>query len=83
MAIADEKGNSVVIRETIDPRWAERLARSLTVQMGCVACYAVAPMSAAQVRDTAVPNTLSLARRLGDAVKRAGSAGRRPSRSYP
>ena len=42
MAVADEKGNSVVIRETIDPRWAERLARSVTIQMGCVACYAVA-----------------------------------------
>ena len=78
MAIADEKGNSVVIRETIDPRWAERLARSLTVQMGCVACYAVAPMSAAQVRDTAVPLTLSLARELGDAVKQAGSQGKEP-----
>ncbi len=78
MAIADEKGNSVVIKETIDPRWAERLARSLTVQMGCVACYAVAPMSASQVRDTAVPHTLSLARDLGDAVKRAGSEGTDP-----
>ena len=71
MAVADEKGNSVVIRETIDPRWAERLARSVTIQMGCVACYAVAPMSAEQVRRTAVPLTLSLARDLGDAVKTA------------
>ena len=78
MAIADEKGNSVVIRETISPVWAERLARSLTVQMGCVACYAVAPMSAEQVRRTAVPNTLSLARKLGDAVKDARETGRDP-----
>ena len=71
MAVADEKGNSVVIRETIDPRWAERLARSVTIQMGCVACYAVAPMSTEQVQRTAVPLTLSLARDLGDAVKSA------------
>ena len=78
MAIADEKGNSVVIRETISPVWAERLARSLTVQMGCVACYAVAPMTAEQVRRTAVPNTLSLARRLGDAVKEARAIGHDP-----
>ena len=78
MAIADEKGNSVVIRETINPAWAERLARSLTVQMGCVACYAVAPMTAEQVRRTAVPNTLSLARDLGDAVQRARTVGRDP-----
>ena len=78
MAIADEKGNSVVIRETINPAWAERLARSITVQMGCVACYAVAPMTAEQVRRTAVPNTLSLARNLGDAVKRARADGNGP-----
>ena len=78
MAIADEKGNSVIVRETISPKWAERLARSITVQMGCVACYAVAPMSAEQVRRTAVPNTLSLARDLGNAVKDARTRGRDP-----
>ncbi len=71
MAIADEKGNTVVIPETISPAWAERLARAITVQMGCVACYAIAPMTAEQVRRTAVLNTLSLARNLGDAVKEA------------
>ena len=81
MAVADEKGNSVVIRETIDPRWAERLARSVTIQMGCVACYAVAPMSAEQVRRTAVPLTLSLARDLGDAVKSARQHGDDPLES--
>ncbi len=78
MAVADEKGNSVVIRETINPRWAERLARSVTIQMGCVACYAVAPMSTEQVRRTAVPLTLSLARNLGDAVIAARANGDDP-----
>ncbi len=78
MAVADEKGNSVVIRETVSPVWAERLARALTVQMGCVACYAVAPMTAEQVRRTAVPRTLSLARDLGRAVQQARALGRDP-----
>lgn len=78
MAVADEKGNSVIIRETITPYWAERLARATTVQMGCVACYAVAPMSAEQVRRTAIPNTLSLALDLGNAVEQARSAGGDP-----
>ena len=68
MAIADEKGNTVIIPETINPAWAERLARAITVQMGCVACYAIAPMTADQVRTTAVLNSLSLARDLGGAV---------------
>ena len=78
MAIADEKGNSVIIRETITPYWAERLARATTVQMGCVACYAVAPMSAEQVRRTAIPHTLTLARDLGRAVQQAHSDGGDP-----
>ena len=78
MAIADEKGNSAIVRETINPAWAERLARSLTIQMGCVACYAVAPMTAEQVQRTAVPNTLSLARDLGQAVQQARTRGEDP-----
>ena len=78
MAVADEKGNSVIIRETITPYWAERLARATTVQMGCVACYAVAPMSAEQVRRTAIPMTLTLARNLGNAVAQARANGDDP-----
>ncbi len=78
MAIADEKGNSVIIRETVTPHWAERLARATTVQMGCVACYAVAPMNAEQVRRTAIPHTLSLARDLGQAVQDARNRGDDP-----
>ena len=81
MAIADEKGNSAIIRETINPGWAERLARSLTIQMGCVACYAVAPMTAEQVRRTAVPNSLTLARDLGQAVQQAQRGGGDPLRA--
>ena len=78
MALADEKGNIAIIQETISPLWAERLARSVTIQMGCAACYAVAPMSAEQVRRTAIPHTLSLARRLGDAVAGARRRGEDP-----
>ena len=78
MAVADEKGNSAIVRETINPAWAERLARSLTIQMGCVACYAVAPMTAEQVRRTAVPHTLTLARDLGLAVQQARIHGEDP-----
>ncbi|MFQ6029001.1 MAG: DUF917 domain-containing protein [Dehalococcoidia bacterium] len=78
LAVCDEKGNTVIIPQTTSPLWAERLARAATIQMGCVACYAVAPMSAEQVRTTAVLNTLSQARRLGDAVKLARQRGADP-----
>ena len=71
LALADEKGNTAIIPHAIDAVWVERLARAMTIQMGCVACYAVAPMTAEQVRRTAVPRTLTLARDLGQAVQRA------------
>ena len=71
LSLSDEKGNTVIIPEAISARWTERIARAVTVQMGCIACYALAPMSADQVRSTAVLHTLSLARRVGDAVKEA------------
>lgn len=76
MAVCDERGNIAIISEAASPKWVERMARAITVQMGCVACYAIAPMTADQVRNTAVLNSLSLAKSLGEAVR----ASRRDSR---
>ena len=71
LALADEKGNSAIFPKAISAKWMERMARAVTIQMGCIACYALAPMSAEQIRRTAVPHTLSLALDLGNAVKDA------------
>ena len=71
MAVCDEKGNTALITEALDAKWVERMARSVTIQMGGVACYALAPMTAQQVRTTAVLDSLSLVKRLGNAVRNA------------
>ena len=71
LALADEKGNTSIFPKAISATWMERMARAVTIQMGCIACYALAPMSADQIRRTAVPHTLSLALSLGSAVKDA------------
>ena len=44
MAMADEKGNSVVIK-TVSNRWTERIARSVTIDMGCSAMIALYAMT--------------------------------------
>src|SRR5205809_199090 len=44
MALADEKGNTALIT-TIDNRWTERFARSITVDMGATAMIALYTMS--------------------------------------
>ena len=64
MAIADEKGNSAVIN-TINNRWTETLARTLTIDMGCSAMIAIFPMTGRQVKESCVLNTISLVERIG------------------
>jgi DUF917 family protein len=70
-AICDEKGNTAIIEDALGPIWVERMARAVAIVMGCAPVFAFAPMSAADVRRTAIPGTLSLAKSLGDAVRRA------------
>jgi DUF917 family protein len=73
MSIADEKGN-VGVLTTIDNHWAESLARSLTIAMGCSAIISNYLMTGAQARESLVAGTLSLCRALGRRIEdvRAG-----------
>lgn len=73
-ALCDEKGNKIVYTEGVDAHWLERLSRSATVQMGGHAGAAVAYMRGADAKRTAIPDTLSWARRLGAAVRAAREA---------
>ncbi|WIY07611.1 DUF917 domain-containing protein [Amycolatopsis mongoliensis] len=72
MSIADEKGNRGVL-DTVDNRWAERLARSATIDMGCSAMISNYAMSGPQARESLVPGTLSLCAELGALVRAARS----------
>jgi len=67
-AMADEKGNIVVIRDTPDDVWLERIARSVVVAMGAAAGLATQPMRGDFVKRAAVPNTITQALNLGRAV---------------
>ncbi|MEO4042977.1 DUF917 domain-containing protein [Hoeflea sp. CAU 1731] len=67
-ALADDKGNVVLFRELVDAYWLERFARSVAVDMGGGAGAAGAPLSMAVVRKTAVPDTVTLALRIGETV---------------
>lgn len=73
MAMADEKGNIVVL-DTVDNVWAERLARTATVEMGCSATIALYPLTGAQVRRSMVPRTLSQAHEIGRLLEHARAA---------
>jgi uncharacterized protein len=71
--MADEKGNSAVLA-TIDNRWMETFARSLSVDMGATAtigCYAA---RVGQLREAAIPGSLSYAERIGTVIRQTRAA---------
>ena len=69
--MADEKGSIVVIRDTPDDVWLERIARSVVVAMGAAAGLASQPMRGSFVKRAAIPNTITQALSLGRAVLNA------------
>jgi DUF917 family protein len=72
-ALADERGNVVLFKNSVSEKWFERLARSAVVTMGGTAIGAEAPMAGAYVKRAAVPNTVTQAIRLGELVLSANA----------
>jgi uncharacterized protein len=70
-AIADDKGNVVVVQHAISELWYEKLARNAVITMGGTALGAEAPMSGSYVKSAAVPATVSQAIAIGDLVRKA------------
>jgi DUF917 family protein len=75
-ALADHFGHITLFDQISDATVLERYARAVTIQMGGAAGYAMPVMSGADVRRTAIPGTVTLAARIGEAVlaARAGLA---------
>lgn len=70
-AMVDDKGNVVVIRDTVDEYWVETLARATVVAMGAAAGLASAPMRGEFVKRAAIPHTITQALSLGQSVLEA------------
>ncbi|PRW56447.1 hydantoinase subunit beta [Chlorella sorokiniana] len=75
-ALADEKGNAVVVHRAASPAWLERLLRPVCTEMGCSAGCSDCPLTGQQLKRVAVPRSLSLAWHLGSAVAQAQHAKR-------
>ncbi len=70
MTLADDKGNSALL-STIDNRWTERFARSITIDMGGASMIALYPMRGAQVKKAVVRGTITLIERIGKSIREA------------
>jgi DUF917 family protein len=80
MVMVDDRGNQVIL-ETVDNVWTETLSRSATVDMGGAAMIALYPMTGEQLRQTAVPGSISRAIRIGRALRQARADSRNPVRA--
>lgn len=75
MALADEKGNNAIIN-TINNRWTETFARTITIDMGCSAMIALYALTGRQLREAAIHGTITLAERIGREIRAARKAHR-------
>jgi len=67
-ALADSHGNVAIFQRIGSARQAEAFARSLTIEMGGSAGLVMPVMSGADMKTTIIRDTLSLAKRIGEAV---------------
>jgi DUF917 family protein len=72
-AIGDEKGNSAILN-TINNRWTETFSRSITVDMGCAAMIACYATTGKELKEWAVPGTMTLVEEIGRTIREARSA---------
>jgi DUF917 family protein len=73
VAISDEKGNSTIVN-AIDNLSGERIARQVTIEMGCSSLIAMYAMSGAQAKTSLLPGTMSLIHRVGTRLAQARKA---------
>ncbi|WP_134702769.1 DUF917 domain-containing protein [Ammoniphilus sp. YIM 78166] len=77
MGLHNERGDYCLL-ETLDNPMLEHISRGIAVRMGGVAHIAEYAMTGAEVRRTAIPNTISLCIKLGKAIREANQQKRNP-----
>lgn len=80
IVVANERGD-VATLDALDNKQGEDLARAIVVRMGGAGHIALYPMSGAQVKATAIRDTLTLALDIGRAIRAARSLSRRPEQA--
>jgi DUF917 family protein len=78
MPLVDAAGNQVVVRHGVEATFADELGRWVIARGGGMGANAHYPMTGAQMKEAAVPNTISKALALGQAVLHARSTGEDP-----
>ena len=81
IAICNERNHVTLIDTGTDNHSMEWYARGVTIRMGGVSYIAEDPMTGTQVKQTAIPRTMTLALRLGRVIREAHEQHRDPFRA--
>jgi hypothetical protein len=78
IVMVDSQHRKIILENIPDTRSLERIARAICVQLGGSAMVVDEPLTVRKLKDTGIPDTITLAYRVGDAVKAAQAAGADP-----
>lgn len=78
MPLVDYEGNVVIVQDSADPTYADRLGRWVVTEGGGMGANNHYPMTGRQAKEVVVPNTITGAFELGRAVLRARQNGDDP-----
>lgn len=73
MTMSDIRDNEVVITETADPVWVERISRVICTGMGSTASTCCAARTGRDIKDHGITGTVTQAINLGRAVRQANA----------
>ncbi|GAB4121518.1 MAG: DUF917 domain-containing protein [Roseiflexaceae bacterium] len=77
--MTDSLDRKIILERVASPQELERIGRAVCVQLGGRAMIADRPITAARLRQVAIPRTLTFAHRIGAAVLDAQQQGEDPS----
>merc|ERR1711981_1406031 len=78
VALADHRGNSIIIKDVASPAWLETLLRPVCTAMGCRGGIAFLPLAGKEVKRICMRHTLSQAYHLGAVILEARKAHKDP-----
>ncbi|MGD2050080.1 MAG: DUF917 domain-containing protein [Chloroflexota bacterium] len=78
MPLADALGNAIVVTQSVEPTYADEIGRWVVTQGGGLGGNSHYPMTGRQLKEAVIPNTVSLARNIGQAVLEARDSSRDP-----
>lgn len=76
--MTDSQRHKIIVENVQDTKSLERICRAISIQLGGGAMVASEPISVGKLKETSIPNTITLAHRVGDAVLLAQNQGDNP-----